>query len=71
MKFVDQKTEVEIGCPLHGFIWMTPRNHYDSIYGCRECGKIASKQGHFQSKTTEEFMKESKAKFPDTSFDYS
>ncbi len=71
VKFVDQKTEVEIGCPLHGFIWMTPRNHYDSIYGCRECGKIASKQGHFQSKTTEEFIKESKATFPDTSFDYS
>ena len=71
VNFVDKNIEVEIGCPVHGFIWMTPRNHYDSIYGCRECGEIASKQGHFQSKTTEEFIKESKAKFPDQDFDYS
>ena len=33
--YVNQKTEVQIGCPYHGDIWQTPDTHKRS--GCRYC----------------------------------
>jgi hypothetical protein len=36
--YVGQNTELVIGCPRHGDIMLTPREHYQYQYGCRECG---------------------------------
>lgn len=34
--------EVIIGCPIHGYFKMTPRNHLRS-YGCSKCGNAANR----------------------------
>ncbi len=30
--------DIEIGCPIHGSFWMTPRCHLDG-HGCPDCMK--------------------------------
>jgi hypothetical protein len=36
--YVGQNTALTIGCPRHGNLTLTPREHYQYQYGCRECG---------------------------------
>jgi len=40
--YVDNKTKIEIICPLHGSFWQTPRNHLIGR-GCRKCAIEKSK----------------------------
>lgn len=43
MDFVDYETPIEIGCPEHGWIWITPKEHL-SGEGCNKCALDKSKQ---------------------------
>ncbi|MBO8205142.1 hypothetical protein [Prochlorococcus marinus] len=51
MKYINDRTEVIIGCPVHGFIPMKPFNHLrnrESNTGCRFCGEERSRQATIQ-----------------------
>ena len=41
VKYINDRTEVIIGCPVHGFIPMKPASHLrnrESNNGCKFCG---------------------------------
>lgn len=35
--YINNITEVEIGCKIHGFFYQRPSDHYNSKYCCKEC----------------------------------
>jgi hypothetical protein len=74
VEYKGKKTEVEIGCSIHGFRWQTPTNHLKSETGCEKCGrKLANmnyKGGGFQTQTTELFIIKAKERWGDL-YDYS
>ena len=54
MEYVTQKTEVTIGCPVHGWFQVKPDKHLHSKTGCPKCGenlrvnnKIETSRQHF------------------------
>jgi len=67
VKYVDDKSKVDVTCPKHGDFSIRPSSH-TSGNGCSKCGKESTDLKN--TKTTEEFIKESKAKHGDK-FDYS
>jgi len=56
VKYTNNSSPVEIGCPIHDSFWQAPANHLKG-QGCPECGKI--KCGKNRRKTNDEFIKES------------
>lgn len=67
-EYHNKTTKLTIICPEHGEFEQTPRHHIDRKQGCRKCSttKIADEQ----SKTTNEFIKESK-EIHGNKYDYS
>lgn len=67
--YVGGKYKVKIGCPIHGFFWMTPIHHLrESVNGCSMCGIEARTKK--MAYTTELFIKKAIKKYGDR-FDYS
>ena len=65
-KYIDTTKKVKIICPIHGEFLQTPSNHL-SGYDCKLCG--IEKRKHSQSKSTKEFIKQSK-KIHGNKYDY-
>ena len=65
--YVGDKTNVKIICNIHGQFFQTPSKHIYRRDDCPKCGII--KNGNSQRKTTEQFIKESKAIFKDENGD--
>ena len=57
VNYINTSTPVEIICPKHGSIFITPEKHLAYRTGCSKCGKEVVKP----SKTTEEFIKEAQS----------
>lgn len=59
--YKNQKTPVEIICPIHGSFWQKIQNHIVNHQGCPQCAKLRI-QEHARSlaKTTEQFIKEAR-----------
>ncbi|MDA0363351.1 MAG: hypothetical protein O3A70_02885 [Bacteroidetes bacterium] len=55
--YLDTKSEVKIGCKIHGYFFQTPNSH-QSGSGCPKCSLL--EQGERQRKSTDEFISESK-----------
>lgn len=66
--YVDQKTEVNIICPLHGEFSQRAREHLASKYACKQCALHARVIG--RTSTKEEFIEKSREKHGDK-YDYS
>ena len=60
--FIVKTRDVIIGCPVHGFVTMTPHRHLVSETGCPDCTGNTKKD-------TEQFVKEAQAIYPQ--YDYS
>ena len=67
VKYINNRTKVEIICPKHGSFWQTPNSHL-SGRGCKECGKLSSARS--RSLTKEEFIKKAREVHGDK-YDYS
>lgn len=63
VKYINNKTPVEIVCPVHGSFWCAPGNHYTHGTGCPKCGLI--KISEYQKDTKESFIKKAAAKHGD------
>ena len=59
---------VIITCPIHGEFLQTPKNHLDSMTGCKECGTILRAKN--RTSTTEEFISKARLVHGDK-YDYS
>lgn len=66
--YVNDRTKVLIVCPLHGPFWQIPGSHITGD-GCRQCG--IKKRADACRKNDEVFIKEARAKHPDSGYDYS
>lgn len=60
------KAKVKIGCPVHGYFWQTPDNHYR--YGCTKCG--LEKQVKDRTMSQEDFIKKAN-QVHNNKYDYS
>ena len=68
VNFVDMKTPIEIICPKHGTIIMTPNKHLNSKFGCIKCAynHISERQTY----SREKFVEKAKEIWGET-YDYS
>lgn len=53
VKYVNARTNVEVGCPDHGYFWTNPRQHYLG-HGCKKCAN-ANLQGLYSTKYFDKF----------------
>lgn len=49
--YLNNKTDIEIGCPIHGFFWQEPNGHRMGR-GCPKCGIIKMSESRTQSVDT-------------------
>ena len=68
VEYKNSATNVEIGCPDHGFFWQTPGSHIKQQAGCPECAKWAI--GRANGRSQEEFIAAAEAIHGGT-YDYS
>ena len=66
-EYYNNKTKIEIICPIHGSFWQTPNAHLRG-QGCMECGRIKTTNSLHQ--TQEEFISKAKIIHNDR-YDYS
>lgn len=66
VNYVNNKTNVLIGCPKHGYFPIRPNNILHG-HGCKDCGFESMKQK--RTKSTERFVTEAKLLYP--GYDYS
>ena len=57
VEYYNDRTKVEIICPIHGSFWQTPNAHLRG-QGCMECGRIKTNKALWQ--TQEEFIEKAK-----------
>ena len=57
VKYINNKTKVEIICPIHGSFWQTPLSHLLG-HGCRKCGELSRSES--RRLTKEEFIEKAK-----------
>jgi len=57
VQYTNNKTKVEIVCPIHGSFWQAPFNHLQG-YGCPECG--ADRQANARSTDLKGFEKQAR-----------
>ncbi len=65
--YINTKTKVLIGCPIHGYFYQKPNSHLQG-QGCPKCA--AEKRGQSYALTTEEFIAKARAIHGDY-YDYS
>ena len=70
--YVNNKTKIDIGCPIHGTFSIIPQSFVRSDYGCPRCGSENGgvKRGANQSKGKERFLKDANG-VHDSRYDYS
>ena len=67
-KYVNDRTKVEIVCPIHGSFWQLPANHTSKKRNCYKCGvEIISNKRTY---TTDEFISRAKC-IHGNKYDYS
>lgn len=66
--YINNKTKVEIICPIHSSFFQTPNSHLSQGAGCPECGKVLVTESN--RKSTEHFVKDS-VKVHSTTYNYS
>ena len=69
VKYINNKTKVNIICKIHGIFMQTPHSHLNEN-GCRKCGTISYLKKRFFSYTTDNFIEKSKIIHGDK-YDYS
>lgn len=69
VEYVNNKTDVDIICPIHGIFSQTPHNHLKGK-GCKECGKEKNIREHPTRLNNEEFNRRSR-KIHGNKYDYS
>jgi len=68
VNYINNRTKVEIICPIHDSFWQIPASHNDLGNGCPECGLI--KRSDSRTLTTPEFIEKAKEIHNDN-YDYS
>lgn len=63
VNYINNHTQVEIACPVHGSFYMIPREHINHGYGCPVCGGT-------QTSNTENFISQAK-KVHENRYNYS
>lgn len=67
VEYYNDKTKIEIICPIHGSFWQTPNAHLHG-QGCMECGRIKTIKARHYTQT--EFIEKAKTIHKDR-YDYS
>ena len=67
VKYINNRTKVEIICPIHGSFWQRPLNHLMG-HGCKKCGELSRSES--RRLTKEEFIEKAK-KIHKNKYDYS
>lgn len=68
VNYINNKTKVEIICPIHGSFETTPHSHLRSKYGCKKCSFEARSKNNAKGK--EDFIKDA-IKIHLNKYDYS
>ncbi len=68
IEYKTMQDKVNIKCPIHGVMNISPKDHLNSKHGCIDCGLIAGAKK--QTKSTEDFISEAKGIHGDL-YDYS